>query len=125
MSDSDLAYCSAAEVASRIKAKTLSATEVTRAALARAERAQAALNCFITICAEEALRDAKAADAALARGDDVGPLHGVPLHVKDLVATKGVRTTFASHIYEHNVPEQDAVCIARLKKAGAILIGKT
>lgn len=125
MSDSDLAYCSAAELASRIKAKTLSATEATRAALARAERAQAALNCFITICAEEALRDAKAADAALARGDDVGPLHGVPLHVKDLVNTKGVRTTFASHIYEHNVPEQDAVCIARLKKAGAILIGKT
>ena len=88
-------------------------------------RSQAALNCFITICADQALADAAAADAALARGDTIGPLHGVPLHVKDLVNTKGVRTTFASYIHEHNVPKEDSVSVARLKQAGAILIGKT
>ena len=81
-----------------------------RATLARADAAQPILNCFITICREEALRDAAAADAALARGDAVGPLHGVPLHVKDLINTAGVRTTFGSLMHEHNVPAADSVC---------------
>lgn len=125
MSPSDLAFASAAELAAMIRSKTISATELVRATLARAERAQAALNCFVTICSEAALRDAEAADAAVATGETHGPLHGVPFHVKDLVNTKGVRTTFASFIYEHNVPAVDSVSVARLKQAGAILIGKT
>jgi len=121
----DFAWLGAAEIAALIRNRKASAVEVMQATLARAERAQAALNCFITICGDEALRDAKAADEAVARGDEVGPLHGVPLHVKDLVNTKGVRTTFASLMYEHNVPAADAVSVARLKSAGAILMGKT
>jgi aspartyl-tRNA(Asn)/glutamyl-tRNA(Gln) amidotransferase subunit A len=125
MTTADLAYTSAAELAAMIRAKRVSATEVMRTTLARAEKAQAALNCFITICADQALRDAEAADAALAKGDTLGPLHGVPFHVKDLVNTKGVRTTFASYMYEHNVPKEDSVSVARLKQAGAILMGKT
>ena len=125
MSASDLAYTSAADLAGMIRAKRISATETVRAALARAETVQAACNCFITICAEQALADAAAADKATARGDAVGPLHGVPFHAKDMVNTKGVRTTFASYMHEHNVPKEDAVSIARLKRAGAILIGKT
>lgn len=125
MAADDLAYMSATELAAKIRAKQVSAGEVTRATLARAERAQKSLNCFITICADEALRDAAAADAALARGDAVGPLHGVPFHVKDLVNTKDVRTTFASYMYENNVPAADSITVARLKKAGAILMGKT
>ena len=124
MSD-DVAWLGAAEIAALIRDRKISALEVMQSTLARAEKAQAALNCFITICAEEALRDAKAADEAVARGDELGPLHGVPLHVKDLVNTKGVRTTFASHIYADNVPSADAVSVARLKAAGAILMGKT
>ena len=103
---SDLAFTSAADLARLIATKQVSATEVMRATLARAEKAQAALNCFITICADEALADAADADARQARGEPLGPLHGVPLHVKDLVNTKGVRTTFGSLIHEHNVPDR-------------------
>ena len=121
----DVAWLGAAEIAALIRDRKISALEVMQSTLARAEKAQAALNCFITICAEAALSDAKAADEAVARGDTLGPLHGVPLHVKDLVNTKGVRTTFASHIYADNVPSADAVSVARLKAAGAILMGKT
>ena len=66
-----------------------------RATLARAEKVQAACNCFITLCAEQALAAAAAADKAVAQGAELGPLHGVPFHVKDLVNTEGVRTTFA------------------------------
>ncbi|HZT50053.1 MAG TPA: amidase [Hyphomicrobiaceae bacterium] len=125
MTSSNFAYVSAAELARMIRAKQVSAVEVMRATLARAEQVQAACNCFITICAEEAMRDAAAADAALARGDRIGPLHGVPFSVKDMVNTKGVRTTFASFMFEHNVPAADAVSVARLKAAGAILFAKT
>ncbi len=125
MTPTDLAYTSAADLAAMIRAKQLSAVEVMRATLARAKTAQAALNCFITICGDQALRDAQAADAALADGRELGPLHGVPFHVKDLVNTKDVRTTFGSFIHEHNVPAADSVSVARLKAAGAILFAKT
>jgi len=125
MTPSDLAYTSAAELARMIRARQISAVEVMRATLARAEKVQAACNCFITLCPERALADAAAADQAVTRGAALGPLHGVPFHVKDLVNTADVRTTFASHIYEHNVPKEDSVSVARLKQAGAILMGKT
>ena len=121
----DLAYTSATDLAALIRSRGLSATEVMRATLARAERLQPVLNCFITIAADRALREAAAADDALARGDAVGPLHGVPLHVKDLVATAGIRTTFGSLMHEANVPAADQVSVARLRKAGAIVFAKT
>ena len=117
MTPSDLAFTSAADLARMIRAKQISATEVMRATLARAQEVQAACNCFITICAEQALADAAAADKALASGGEVGPLHGVPFHVKDMVNTKGVRTTFASYMHEHNVPKEDSV-IGRAPEAG-------
>lgn len=122
---SSVAYVSGADLARMIRDKEVSAVEVMQATLARAEKAQPILNCFITICADEALRDAAAADARQARGEPLGPLHGVPFHVKDLVNTAGVRTTFGSLIHEHNVPTSDQVSVARLKAAGAILFGKT
>lgn len=125
MSGDDMAWWSAEETARRIARKEISAVEVMHATLARAEKAQAVYNCFITICADEALRDAAAVDAKIARGENSGPLGGVPFHVKDLVNTKGVRTTFGSFIHENNVPAEDQVCIARLKAAGAVLFAKT
>lgn len=125
MPSHEIAYMSATELAMLIRHKKLSAVEAMEATLARAEKVQATLNCFITICGEEALRDARAADERQARGEPLGLLHGVPLHVKDLVNTKGVRTTFGSLMHEENVPEEDQVCIARLKRAGAILFAKT
>jgi aspartyl-tRNA(Asn)/glutamyl-tRNA(Gln) amidotransferase subunit A len=125
MDTSELAYLSAVQLAAMIRRRQISASELMRATLARAERVQAAANCFITICAEEALADAAAADRQLVSGAEIGPLHGVPLHVKDLVDTKGVRTTFASLMFADNVPQKDALGVARLKRAGAILMGKT
>lgn len=121
----DVAYTSAADLAASIKARRLSAVEATRATLARIERLQPVLNCFITVCADEALSAAAAIDARIARGEDPGPLAGVPLAVKDLVNTAGVRTTFGSFIHENNIPDKDSVSVARLKAAGAVLVGKT
>lgn len=125
MSDAELAFMTGAEVARRVKARQLSAVEVARAFLRRIEAAQPTLNCFMTVAAETVLADAAAVDARIARGEDPGPLAGVPLHVKDLVNTRGVRTTFCSYIFENNVPKKDSVSIARLRAAGAVLIGKT
>ena len=125
MTAADLAYTSSADLATMIRDKRISSTEAVRATLEHAHKVQAACNCFITLCADQALAAAAAADKAVAQGADLGPLHGVPFHVKDLVNTEGVRTTFASYIHEHNVPKADAVAVARLKRAGAILIGKT
>lgn len=121
----EVAFTSAADLSAAIKARRLSAVEATRATLSRIERLQPVLNCFITVCADEALASASAIDARIGRGEDPGPLAGVPLAVKDLVNTAGVRTTFGSFIHEHNVPKKDSVSIARLKAAGAVLVGKT
>ena len=125
MPTDDLAFTPAAELARLIGMRKVSAVEVMKATLARAERAQPILNCFITICREEALSGAAAIDARIQRGESAGPLGGVPFHVKDLVNTAGVRTTFGSFIHEHNVPAEDQVCIRRLKSAGAVLFAKT
>src|SRR5262249_44823810 len=121
----DLCFLSAVELRARIGRKDISPVEITRSVLARAERLQGELNCFITLCADEAMRDAKEAEQRLMRGEPVGPLHGIPLTVKDIVNTKGVRTTFGAIPYKDNVPDHDAVAIARLRQHGAILIGKT
>jgi aspartyl-tRNA(Asn)/glutamyl-tRNA(Gln) amidotransferase subunit A len=125
MTASEYAYTSAADLAELIRNKKLSPVEVTEAALRRAEASQPVLNAFITICRDEAMTAAKMAEDAVMQGEAVGPLHGVPLTVKDLVNTKGVRTTFGSYVFENNVPSEDAIAVARLKAAGAILIGKT
>jgi aspartyl-tRNA(Asn)/glutamyl-tRNA(Gln) amidotransferase subunit A len=121
----DLAYTSAAELAWLIAQRKVSPVEVADAALERIEKTQPALNAFITVCGEEALATAKDAEAAVMRGDGLGPLHGVPFAVKDLVNTAGVRTTFGSVALADNVPAADSPAVARLKQAGAILIGKT
>ena len=124
MSD-DLAYTSAAELAAMIARRALSPAEIVDLVLDRIERTQPTINAFITICADEAREAAKAAEAGVMRGDRLGPLHGVPFAVKDLVNTAGVRTTFGSFALADNVPPADSVAVARLKSAGAILVGKT
>jgi aspartyl-tRNA(Asn)/glutamyl-tRNA(Gln) amidotransferase subunit A len=122
---SDFAYSSAAQLAELIAQKAVSPVELVDAALARIEQSQPTLNAFITVCAEEARAAAWEAEAAVMLGDRLGPLHGVPVAVKDLVNTAGVRTTFGSVVLADNVPSVDSVAVARLKAAGAILIGKT
>src|SRR5436309_1612617 len=121
----DLAFTSAAELAGMIARRAVSPVEAVDLALARIEETQPTVNAFITICGDEARSAAKVAEAAVMRGDRLGPLHGVPFAVKDLVNTKGVRTTFGSFALADNVPATDSPAVARLKAAGAVLVGKT
>jgi len=108
-----------------MRAGDLSASEVMEAHLARIERTNPRVNAIVTLTPETAMREARAADDALSRGEEVGPLHGLPVAHKDLVPTRGVRTTFGSRVFADFVPEEDALIVERLKGAGAISLGKT
>jgi amidase len=123
--NNDLCFQTATELARRIRAREISVTEVVQAHLARIERVNPKVNAIVTLTAERALAEARSKDAALARGEAAGPLFGLPVAHKDLVPTKGIRTTFGSLIYHDHVPEQDALLVERLRAAGAITIGKT
>ncbi len=114
----------AVEMAAAIRTKTISPVDAVRAALDRIEAGRS-LNAFITLTADQAMQAARDAEVAVMRDDDLHTLHGVPYSVKDLTATAGVRTTMGSAIFAENVPKEDAVSVARAKRAGAILIGKT
>jgi aspartyl-tRNA(Asn)/glutamyl-tRNA(Gln) amidotransferase subunit A len=98
--------------------------EITRGCLARIAKLDPALNAFITVMAESALAEARAAEAEIARGNWRGMLHGVPLALKDLIDTAGVRTTAASALHKDRVPAQDAEVVRRLREAGAVILGK-
>lgn len=121
----DLTRLPASELREQIAAKKISPVELTDAVLARADKLQPVLNCFITLVRDQARAAARAAEDAVMRGEPLGLLHGIPFAAKDLVNTAGVRTTFGSLLYENNVPKEDAVCAARVKAAGGILFGKT
>jgi aspartyl-tRNA(Asn)/glutamyl-tRNA(Gln) amidotransferase subunit A len=121
----DLCYMPATDLAAAIRAKRVSPVEVTEAVLARIERVNPRLNAYCTVTAEAARAAAKVAEAAVMRGEPLGPLHGVPVSIKDLTFTKGLRTTRGSKLYEHFLPEEDAPLVERLRAAGAISLGKT
>src|SRR5437764_7602087 len=126
MSDERLCWTPATELAALIRKKKVSPVEVLDAVLDRIERLNPKLNAFVTLTDEQARRAAKAAERALSKkGARLGPLHGVPFSVKDLVITKGVRTTFGTPLYRDNVPSEDAPMVERLKAAGASMLGKT
>jgi aspartyl-tRNA(Asn)/glutamyl-tRNA(Gln) amidotransferase subunit A len=124
MSD-DVCYLSARELGARLRAREVSTVEVIRAIVSRIESLEPKLNAYITLTAKEALEAARQCDVELARGQDRGPLHGIPLAVKDLYDTAGIRTTSGSKIQADRVPEEDAASIARLRAAGALIVGKT
>lgn len=114
------------ESASRIlHAREVSAVELTEAYLKRIECTESNINAFITVTPEEALGAARAADDVAARGVFLGPLHGIPVGIKDNINTAGIRTTCGAAFLEGNVPGSDATVVKRLKRAGAIIIGKT
>ncbi len=121
----ELCFLTAVELAQRIRSRDLSCVEVMEAHLRQIERVNPQVNAIVTLAPEQALAQARAADAALRRSDAVGPLHGLPVAHKDLVQTKGMRTTFGSPIYADFVPDVDDLIVTRIRKAGAILIGKT
>jgi aspartyl-tRNA(Asn)/glutamyl-tRNA(Gln) amidotransferase subunit A len=124
MADDDLCFLSIAELGSLMRARTVSCAEVTEAHLTRIERLNPTLNAFVTVMAAEARAAARRADAELAARRWRGPLHGVPIGLKDIFDTAGVRTTHGSSFFRDNVPSEDADSVRRLKEAGAILIGK-
>jgi Asp-tRNA(Asn)/Glu-tRNA(Gln) amidotransferase A subunit family amidase len=125
MTTNELGWMSAVELAAAIRARRLSPVELTEAVLARIEAINPRLNAFCTVAADRALADARAAEAAVQRGATLGVLHGLPISFKDLTATAGIRTTMGSRIFEHWVPEEDAVVVERARQAGAVLLGKT
>jgi Asp-tRNA(Asn)/Glu-tRNA(Gln) amidotransferase A subunit family amidase len=115
----------ATELAALIRTRKLSPVEVTTAILARIEQFNPKVNAYCTVVAEAALTQARQAEAELTRGQPLGPLHGIPTSFKDLTPTAGIRTTFGSKIFEHHVPEEDAVVVERARRAGAVILGKT
>ena len=121
----DLLFCSALELRERIRTRQLSSVEITEAVLDRINQTQPTLNAFITVDRAGAMKAAQAADETVQRGGVLGALHGVPLSIKDIINTAGLRTTWGSRLMADNVPDVDAVAVARLRRAGAIIVGKT
>jgi aspartyl-tRNA(Asn)/glutamyl-tRNA(Gln) amidotransferase subunit A len=121
----DLARLSLSEAAELVRTRAVSPVELTEACLRRIERLNPQLNAFITVTTESALAEARAAEAEIHAGRCRGPLHGIPLALKDLVDTAGVRTTAGSLLYRDRVPAHDAEVFRRLRSAGAVLVGKT
>src|ERR1700686_703508 len=108
-----------------VRRKAVSPVELTQACLAPIERLNPALNAFITVTAEQALREARDAEAEIQQGKWRGPLHGVPIALKDLFDTAGVNTTAGSGVFKDRVPSEDAEVVRRLKAAGTVILGKT
>jgi aspartyl-tRNA(Asn)/glutamyl-tRNA(Gln) amidotransferase subunit A len=125
MPNDDLLFLTARQAAALIRRRALSPVEYVNAVLAAAEATQPRLNAFVTLVHEQARAAAKAAEQAVMDGATLGPLHGVPVSVKDQVDTAGIRTTHGSAIFAENVPARDDITVTRLREAGAILIGKT
>jgi len=112
------------ELGPRLRRKEVSPVELTRCCLDRIEKLNPALNAFITVTGDSALAEARAAEIEIARGEWRGPLHGIPVALKDLIDTAGTRTTAASALFEHRVPIEDAEVVRRLRRAGAVFLGK-
>ncbi|MGG5890242.1 amidase [Falsiroseomonas sp. HC035] len=125
MDDTELRFMPATRAAALIRRRALSPVELTRAVLDGVAREQPRLNCFVTVLAEDAMAAARRAEQAVMDGGALGPLHGVPVHIKDQVDTADVLTTHGSAIFATNVPTRDDATAARLKAAGGILVGKT
>jgi len=122
----EICFMEATALVELLRAKKISSVEVMKAHLDQISRVNPKVNAMVTLVAEEQLlAEARAADDALAKGTWLGPLHGLPIGVKDLHATKGIRTTFGSPIYKDFVPAADCLLVEREKKAGGIVIGKT
>ncbi len=114
-SSDDLAFKSATELGSLIASRDVSPVEATELYLRRIERLNSQLNSYLTVTGDQAIESAKKAEAAVVRGDELGPLHGVPISIKDLELTTGVRTTKGSVIFKDFVPSEDSILVDSLK----------
>jgi amidase len=125
LESADLNFMPAQKLAAAVRRKEVSPCEVVDSLLDRIEKINPQVNAYCTVVPEMAREAARKAEEQIMRKEDLGPLHGIPFSVKDLTLTAGVRTTYGSRIFEHFVPGEDALIVERLKKAGAVLIGKT
>ena len=125
MNKSDIPFISVAELARLIETRQVSPVEATEAYLDRIDSLDSKFNSYVTVCRTEALHAAEQAERAIAQGHYLGPMHGIPVAVKDQFWTKGIRTTAGSLFLAHFVPQEDATVVANLAKAGAVLLGKT
>src|SRR5437016_2833425 len=124
-SERDLCFTPAVDLLKLYRARRASPLEVMQAVLARIDAVNPDVNAIVTLVREDALRDARRATATLRRGASLPPLFGVPVGIKDVTVTKGIRTTHGSKLFESHVPDEDALVVERLRAAGAIVIGKT
>ena len=125
MSEDAVVFAPACEVARAIRERRLSAVEVIDALLSRVEKVNPALNAYCLVLGEEAREMAQRAERAVAAHEKLGAMHGVPVAIKDITPTRGVRTTYGSRAFAGHIPEEDAILVARLRAAGAIIVGKT
>ena len=123
MTDRDLPGLTISHLSQRIRKREISPVEVTHLFLARIQRLNPILNAYVTLTGEQALADARQAEEEIQKGNYRGPLHGIPFSIKDNLAMKGVRTTAGSKILSDWKPALDATVVARLKEAGAIILG--
>ena len=125
MNKQEIPFLTVAELSEMIREKEVSPVEATEAYLDRIDSLNFRFNSYLTICRNEALEAARNAETAIVRGDYIGPMHGIPVAVKDQLWTKGVRTTVGSRLMSDFIPEEDATAVANLKSSGAVLLGKT
>ena len=125
LSGQDLCYLTIREAGRLMRNGEVSPVELTRAYLDRIDSIDSRLHCYITVCRDQAMVEARSAEAEMLKGDYKGPLHGIPIALKDLYDTAGILTTAGSRIYNERVPTEDATTTARLKAAGCVLLGKT
>ncbi len=121
----DVHFQTIGEVAAKLRSGETTSAALTELMLDRIEQHNPTLNAFITVTPELARDAARQADAELAAGRDRGPLHGIPIAIKDLIDTAGIRTTYGSKLFEDHVPAKDATVVRRLREAGAVSLGKT
>src|SRR2546428_1356600 len=120
-----LIWQAALEISGLVRAKKLSRIEVTDAVLSRIDAINPVLNAFCVVAAEQARAAAREAEIAVTKGEPLGPLHGVPVSIKDVLFTRGLTTTGGSRLFADHVPDEDAIAVARLRAAGALVLGKT
>jgi Asp-tRNA(Asn)/Glu-tRNA(Gln) amidotransferase A subunit family amidase len=125
MTSQDLSWLPAWRLRELIIRRQVSPVEVTRHFLERIDRLNPTLNAFLTVAHEVALEQAREAEQALLRGELLGPLHGIPITVKDLFFTRGIRTTAGSLLFKDFVPQEDSLYVERVRRAGAVVLGKT
>jgi len=121
----EICFMSAYDMLEKIKSQEITSLEITETIIERIEKINPIINAYCTPTFEIAREMAKKADERVKKSEDIPPLNGIPTSIKDLLPVKGVRTTFGSKIYEHHVPDEDAIAVTRLKEAGCVILGKT